>query len=95
MISGGILQQANTFWNTDLYRKATPFAYTAHEEPTTKEIYNLKRNWLSQSIFYMVYSQWDLKGINNIKVLIINILPGAYLSGCKKNRPICFVGSSW
>jgi hypothetical protein len=51
--------------------ESDPFAYTAHSEPTIMKTVILKGNWLSQSIFYMVYTQWDLKGIVTLRALLL------------------------
>lgn len=51
--------------------QSDPFSYTSHQEPTTKKSMILKGYWLSQAIFYKVYSQWDLKGIIILRSLLL------------------------
>jgi hypothetical protein len=51
--------------------QSDPFSYTSHEEPATKKSLILKGYWLSQVIFYKVYSQWDLKGIIILRSLLL------------------------
>jgi len=48
-----------------------PFSYTSHEAPSTRKALILKGYWLSEIIFYGVYSLWDLTGIIVLRSLLM------------------------
>ncbi len=48
-----------------------PFSYTSHAESTAIKSAILKGNWLSQVIFYAVFSGWGLKGIIVLRSVLL------------------------
>jgi hypothetical protein len=65
-----------------------PFAYTAHAESTAIKSAVLKGNWLSQVVFYAVFSGWDLKGIIILRSLLLTFfLLLIYLTVKKQGLP--------
>lgn len=53
--------------NREIYKnkslpQSDPFSYTSHDTPSTRKAVILKGNWLTEVIFYKVYTLWDLKG---------------------------------
>jgi hypothetical protein len=49
-----------------------PFSFTMNSDtPSERKRVILKGNWLAESIFYMVYNTWDLKGIIFLRTLML------------------------
>jgi hypothetical protein len=48
-----------------------PFTYTTHEPITEREKSILRGNWLSEVIFYKIYTLWRFKGIIILRSLIL------------------------
>jgi hypothetical protein len=49
-----------------------PFTYTTNNDnPLERKSVILKGNWLAESIFYMVFSEWDAKGIIILRSLLL------------------------
>lgn len=48
-----------------------PFSFTSSDTPSKRKTAILQGNWLSEVIFYKVYSRWDLKGIIILRALLL------------------------